>query len=37
LGATLAFAVDPHDSIELYASSSVSARSGHNFELLRIA
>ena len=37
LGTTLAFPVDPHNSIELYASSSVSARSGNNFDLLGIA
>jgi len=37
LGTTLAFPVDPHNSIELYASSSVCARSGHNFDLLGIA
>jgi hypothetical protein len=29
--------VDPHSSIELYASSSVSARTGNNFDLLGIA
>ena len=37
LGGTLAFPVDPHNSIKLYASSSVSARTGNNFDLLGIA
>ena len=37
LGATLAFPVDPHNSIKLYASSSVSARTVNNFDLLGIA
>lgn len=37
LGGTLAFPVDLHNSIKLYASSGVSARTGNNFDLLGIA
>ena len=36
-GGTLAFPVDLHNSIKLYASSGVSARTGNNFDLLGIA
>ncbi len=37
LGGTLAIPVDVHNSIKLYASSGVSARTGNNFDLLGIA
>ena len=37
LGATLAFSVDAYNSIKVYASSGVSARTGNNFDLLGIA
>ncbi len=37
LGGTLAFPVDVHNSIKLYASSGVSARTGNNFDLIGIA
>jgi hypothetical protein len=37
MGATLAFPVDVHDSIKLYASRGVSARTGNSFDLLGIA
>jgi hypothetical protein len=37
LGGTLAFPVDAHNSIKLYASSGVSARTGNNFDLIGIA
>ncbi len=37
LGATLAFPVDIHNSVKLYASSGVSARTGNNFDLFGIA
>ena len=37
LGATLALPVDVRNSIKLYASSGVSARTGNNFDLLGIA
>jgi len=37
LGATLAFPVDRHNSIKLYGSSGVSARTGNDFDLLGIA
>ena len=36
-GGTLAFALDVRNSIKLYASSGVSARTGNNFDLLGIA
>jgi hypothetical protein len=36
-GATLALPVDVHNSIKLYASSGVSARTGNNFDLIGIA
>ena len=36
-GGTLAFPVDKYNSIKLYASSGVSARTGNNFDLLGIA
>jgi hypothetical protein len=37
LGATLALPVDRRNSVKLYASSGVSARTGNNFNLLGIA
>lgn len=37
LGGTLAIPVDIHNSIKLYASSGVSARTGNNFDLVGIA
>ena len=37
LGGTLAFPVDRHNSIKLYASSGVSARTGNDFDLVGIA
>ncbi len=37
LGATLALPVDAHNSIKLYASSGVSARTGNNYELYGLA
>jgi hypothetical protein len=37
VGATRALPVDRHNSIKLYASSGVSARTGNNFDLLGIA
>ena len=37
VGGTLAFPVDLHNSVKLYASSGVSARTGNNFDLLGIA
>lgn len=37
LGATYAFPVNPRNSIKLYASSGVSARTGNSFDLLGIA
>ena len=37
VGGTLAFPVDVHNSIKLYASSGVSARTGNNYDLLGIA
>ena len=37
LGGTLAFPVDIHNSIKLYASSGVSDRTGNSFDLLGIA
>jgi hypothetical protein len=36
-GATLAFPVDRHNSIKLYASSGVESRTGNDFDLLGIA
>ena len=37
LGATLALPVDRLNSIKLYASSGVAARTGNNFDLIGIA
>lgn len=37
LGATLAIPVDARNSVKLYASSGVSARTGNNYDLLGIA
>jgi hypothetical protein len=37
MGATLAFPVDLYNSIKLYASKGVSARTGNSFDLLGIA
>jgi len=37
IGATLAFPLDIHDSVKLYASSGVSARTGNNYDLVGIA
>ncbi len=37
LGGTLAFPVDIRNSVKLYASSGVSARTGNNYDLLGIA
>lgn len=37
LGATVAFPIDLHNSLKLYASSGVSARTGNNYDLLGIA
>ena len=37
VGCTLAFPVDARNSIKLYASSGVSARTGNNYDLLGIA
>jgi hypothetical protein len=37
VGATLVFPVNPHNSIKLYGSSGVSARTGNSFDLLGIA
>ena len=37
VGATLALPIDIHNSIKLYASSGVSARTGNNFDLLGVA
>jgi len=37
LGGTLAFPVDVHNSVKLYASSGVSSRTGNDFDLLGIA
>ncbi|MCG6861385.1 MAG: transporter [Chromatiaceae bacterium] len=37
LGGTLAFPVDVQNSIKLYASSGVSARTGNNYDLIGIA
>jgi hypothetical protein len=37
LGGTLAFPVDRHNSVKLYASSGVSARTGNSYDLLGVA
>jgi hypothetical protein len=37
VGGTLAFPVDVHNSIKLYASSGVSARTDNNYDLIGIA
>ena len=37
LGATLALPIDGLNSVKLYASSGVSARTGNNFDLVGIA
>ena len=37
VGGTLALPVDLHNSIKLYASSGVSARTGNNYDLVGIA
>jgi len=37
MGATVAFPVDAHNSIKLYASSGTSARTGNNFDLVGVA
>jgi hypothetical protein len=37
IGATLAFPVDLHNSVKLYASRGVSARTGNSFDLIGIA
>lgn len=37
VGATLAVPVDAHNSVKLYASSGVSARTGNNFDLVGMA
>ncbi len=37
LGATLALPIDRRNSVKLYASSGISARTGNNFDLLGIA
>jgi hypothetical protein len=37
VGGTLAFPVDPHNSIKLYGSSGVSARTGNSYDLVGIA
>jgi hypothetical protein len=37
LGATLAFPVDVHNSVKLYASEGVSSRTGNDYDLLGIA
>jgi hypothetical protein len=37
VGGTLAFPVDRHNSVKLYASSGVSARTGNDFDLIGIA
>jgi len=36
-GATLAIPVDRHNSVKLYASSGVSARTGNSYDLVGIA
>ena len=37
VGATLALPIDPRNSIKLYASSGVHARTNNNFDLVGIA
>ena len=37
VGGTMAFPVDAHHSIKVYASSGVSARTGNNFDLVGVA
>jgi hypothetical protein len=37
IGGTLAFPVDSHNSVKLYASSGVSARTGNSYDLVGIA
>ena len=37
VGGTLAFPIDARNSIKLYASTGVSARTGNSFDLLGIA
>ena len=37
LGGTLAFPVDVRNSVKLYGSSGVSARTGNNYDLIGIA
>jgi hypothetical protein len=37
MGGTLAFPVNTHNSVKLYASSGVSARTGNNFDLIGLA
>ena len=37
LGGTLALPIDIHNSVKLYASSGVSARTGNNYDLVGIA
>jgi len=37
LGGTLALPVDVRNSVKLYASSGVSARTGNNYDLIGIA
>ncbi len=37
IGGTLAFPVNAHNCIKLYASSGVSARTGNSFDLVGIA
>ena len=37
LGGTLAFPVDVHNSIKLYASNGASARTGNNYDLIGVA
>jgi len=37
IGGTLAFPVDPRNSLKLYASSGVSARTGNSFDLVGVA
>lgn len=37
MGATLAFPVNPYNSIKLFASSGISARTGNNYDLIGLA
>jgi len=37
LGGTLAFALDVHSSIKLYASNGALARTGNNYDLIGVA